>query len=62
MGRIIPGVQVAVVKEVVPPQLAPSGVLGLIGITEKVPEETERASSWSRFIEVFGAGSAFSMP
>ena len=62
MARIIPGVQVSVVKEVVPPQLAPSGVLGLIGITEKIPEETERASSWSRFVEVFGPGSAFSMP
>jgi hypothetical protein len=62
MTRIIPGVQVSVVKEVVPPQLAPSGVLGLIGITEKIPKETERASSWSRFIEVFGPGSAFSMP
>ncbi|MDH3973549.1 MAG: phage tail sheath subtilisin-like domain-containing protein [Deltaproteobacteria bacterium] len=62
MTRIIPGVQVAVVKEVVPPQLAPSGVLGLIGITEKVPDETERASSWSRFVEVFGPGSAYSMP
>ena len=62
MTRIIPGVEVTVVKEVVPPQLAPSGVLGLIGITEKIPEETERASSWSRFIELYGPGSAFSMP
>jgi hypothetical protein len=51
MARIIPGVQVTVVKEVVPPQLAPSGVLGLIGITEKeVPSNstTVRASSWGR--------------
>lgn len=60
--RIIPGVSVSVVKEVVPPQLAPSGVLGLIGLTEKTPEGTERASSMSRFVEVFGRGSAFSMP
>ena len=62
MTRIIPGVQVTVVKEVVPPQLAPSGVLGIIGITEKVPETTKRASSWSTFIDIFGPGSAFSMP
>ncbi len=62
MSRIIPGIQVDVVKEVVPPQLSPSGVLGLIGITEKKPKETERASSWSRFIELYGPGSAYSMP
>ena len=42
--RIIPGVSITVVKEVVPPQLAPSGVLGLIGLTEKPHKATERAS------------------
>jgi hypothetical protein len=65
MARIIPGVQVTVVKEVVPQQLAPSGVLGLIGITEnEVPanSQTVRASSWSRFVEVCGAASAYSLP
>ena len=62
MSRIIPGVQVTVVKDVVPPQLAPSGVLGVIGITETVPEATERASSWSRFVEIFGPASTYSMP
>ncbi|RDE52175.1 MAG: phage tail sheath protein [Candidatus Accumulibacter meliphilus] len=65
MARIIPGVQVTVVKEVVPPQLAPSGVLGLIGITEKdaPPNSTTmRTSSWGRFLEVCGAATAYSMP
>jgi hypothetical protein len=65
MARIIPGVQVTVVKEVVPPQLAPSGVLGLIGITEKdTPPKitTLRAASWGRFLEVCGAGAAYSLP
>ncbi len=65
MARIIPGVQVTVVKEVVPPQLAPSGVLGLIGITEKeapTGSNTVRASSWSRFVEVCGSASAYSLP
>ena len=65
MARIIPGVQVTVVKEVVPPQLAPSGVLGLIGITEnEFPAhiKTVRASSWSRFVEICGAASAYSLP
>ena len=60
---IIPGVQVSVVKEVVPPQLSPTGVLGLVGLTERVPEGgVGRASSWKRFIELFGPGSAHSMP
>lgn len=60
---IIPGVQVSVVKEVVPPQLSPTGVLGLVGLTELVPEGgVARASSWKRFVELFGPGSAHSMP
>jgi hypothetical protein len=62
MARIIPGVQVTVVKEVAPPQLAPSGVLGLVGITEKNIKITSRASSWSSFLEICGQGSAYSMP
>ena len=63
MTLIIPGVEVKVVKEVLAPQLAPSGVLGLIGLTEnKLSAGTFRASSWSSFIELFGAASAFSMP
>lgn len=60
---IIPGVQVSVVKEVVPPQLSPTGVLGLVGLTEKAPEGgVGRASSWKRFVELFGPGAAYSMP
>lgn len=60
---IIPGVQVSVVKEVVPPQLAPSGVLGVVGLVENVPAGAPgRASSWNRFVELFGPGSAFSLP
>ncbi|MFC1747186.1 phage tail sheath C-terminal domain-containing protein [Pseudomonadota bacterium] len=65
MARIIPGVQVSVVKEVVPPQLAPSGVLGIVGFTENFPENPQvsgRASSWAHFIETFGASTAHSIP
>lgn len=62
MARVIPGVQVTVVKEVAPSQLAPSGVLGLIGLTEIPLTQTVRAASWNRFREVCGAASAFSMP
>lgn len=60
---IIPGVQVSVVKEVVPPQLSPTGVLGLVGLTERVPEGgVGRASSWQRFVELCGPGAAHSLP
>lgn len=62
MARIIPGVQVQVVKEVLPPQLAPSGVLGLVGLTEKEVNKVVRASSLSRLVEVLGPGTAVSMP
>lgn len=61
-GLIIPGVQVTVVKEVLPQQLAPSGVLGLVGFTEETPNKVVRAGSWSRFVEVLGRGSAYSLP
>ncbi|HVE83511.1 MAG TPA: phage tail sheath protein [Myxococcales bacterium] len=62
MARIVPGVQVTVVKDVVPQQLAPSGVLGLVGVTEKSFTGSERASSWSHFVETVGPGTAYSMP
>ena len=62
MARIVPGVQVTVVKDVVPQQLAPSGVLGLVGVTEKKLSGPERASSWSHFVETVGPGTAYSMP
>lgn len=61
-GLIIPGVQVTVVKEVLPQQLAPSGVLGLVGFTEENPDKVVRASNWSRFVELLGRGSAYSLP
>jgi hypothetical protein len=62
MARIVPGVQVTVVKDVVPQQLSPSGVLGLVGIVEKPLSGVERASSWSRLVEVCGPGTAYSLP
>lgn len=59
---VIPGVAVTVVKEVLPQQLSPSGVLGIVGLVEKPSTTTLRASSWSRFVDQFGAASAYSMP
>lgn len=67
MARIIPGVQVTVIKEVVPPQLAPSGVLGLVGLLAPPRagigrQQVERVGSWARFRELYGRASALAMP
>jgi hypothetical protein len=62
MALIIPGVEVKVVKEVLAPQLAPSGVLGLVGIVENSADGLGRAASWRSFIDGFGGASAFSLP
>ncbi len=62
MTLVIPGVEVRVVKEVVAPQLSPSGILGLVGITQIVLSEISPVQSFSRFIELYGASSAYSMP
>jgi hypothetical protein len=60
--RIIPGVSVQVLREIVPPLPSPSGVLGVIGVSQRVPERLTPVSSYPRFLEVFGPASAFSMP
>lgn len=63
MTLIVPGVEVKVVKDVLTPQLAPSGVLGLVAVTESQPPGgVGRAASWNSFAESFGAASAFSAP
>jgi hypothetical protein len=50
------------IPHAIDPQLAPSGVLGLVGLTENKLTQVERAVSWSRFIEVRRPGTAYSMP
>jgi hypothetical protein len=62
MTLVVPGVEVQVVKEVVAPQLSPSGVLGLVGLTEKIPDGLTPVQSWSSFLTAFGTASAFSLP
>jgi hypothetical protein len=37
MARILPGVEIKVVKEIVPQQLNPSGIVGIMGTAEKGP-------------------------
>lgn len=62
MTRIIPGIEVTVVKEVVPPQLAPAGVLGLVGLTELAAARVVRAASWNSFVAGLGPASVHSLP
>ncbi len=62
MTLVIPGVEVKVVKEVVAPQLSPTGILGLTGLTEKIPAVLTPVGSWTAFIAAFGAASAYSLP
>jgi hypothetical protein len=60
--RILPGVEIQVVKEIVPQQLHPSGVVGLIGTAEKGPLLTSvPVTSYREYQEKFGSDTAFSM-
>jgi hypothetical protein len=66
MTLILPGVEIKVVKEIVVGQLAPSGILGLIGITEDDENgntlEVSRASSYKAFKDNFGPAADFTVP
>jgi hypothetical protein len=60
--RIIPGVEIKVVKEIIPPPARPSGVVALIGPTEKGPELTPtHVGSWKEFTEIFGSSSEYTV-
>ena len=58
MSLILPGVEIQVVKEIITGQLNPSGILGLVGITENKidgrPRNTGRASSFKELKGLFG--------
>ncbi len=60
--RILPGVEVQVVKEIVPQQLHPSGVVGIIGTAEKGPILTPvPVTSYREYQEKFGSDLSFSL-
>jgi len=60
--RILPGVEVQVVKEIVPQQLHPSGVVGLLGTAEKGPVLTPiPVTSFREYQEKFGSDTSFSL-
>src|SRR5712692_6639775 len=53
---IIPGVSIAVVKEIVPQQLTPSGIVGILGTSERGPSlEPTPVTSYREFADKFGA-------
>src|SRR5713101_5391470 len=53
---VIPGVSIAVVKEIVPQQLTPSGIIGILGTSERGPIlEATPVTSYREFAEKFGA-------
>lgn len=62
MVRVIPGVEINVVKEIIPPAAYPSGVVALIGTAEKGPELSPvHLSSWREFVDTFGSNPEFTL-
>ena len=62
MVRIIPGVEIKVVKEIIPPAPMPSGVAALIGTSEKGPELTPtHIGSWREFADMFGSSTDYTL-
>jgi hypothetical protein len=55
MVRVIPGVEVNVIKEIVPQQLYPSGVVGMIGTCNDGPIGIPKTvTSYRELVEIFG--------
>lgn len=62
LARILPGVEIQVVKEIVPQQLHPSGIVGVIGTAEKGPMLIPTpVTSYSEFKEIFGSDTTQSL-
>lgn len=62
MVRVIPGVEIKVVKEIIPPAAYPSGVVALIGTAEMGPLMTPtHVSSWKEYTEIFGSNLNYTM-
>jgi hypothetical protein len=62
MARILPGVEINVVKEIVPQQLNPSGVVGIMGTAEKGPVLTPTpVTSYREYQEKFGSDTNYGL-
>jgi len=62
VARILPGVEIKVVKEIIPPPAFPSGVVAVMGTTEKGPAlEPTHVSTYKEFTETFGSSPDYTM-
>lgn len=62
MVRVIPGVEIEVVKEIIPPAAYPSGVVALVGTSEKGSVlMSTHVSSWKEFTEIFGSSTGYTV-
>lgn len=62
MARILPGVEIRVVKEIVPQQLHPAGIVGLIGTAENGnPLEATPATSYREYAGMFGSDTGYTL-
>jgi hypothetical protein len=60
--RIIPGVEIKVVKEIIPQPAYPSGIVALMGTAEKGPIlEPTHIGTYKEFTEAFGSNSNFTL-
>ncbi|MEN3333452.1 MAG: hypothetical protein V7641_2817 [Blastocatellia bacterium] len=59
---IIPGVQVRTIFEPSPVLPGATGILGVVGITDRGPLQPTQVGNFNEFLEVFGAASRYSMP
>ncbi len=60
MTRILPGVEIQIIKEIVPQQLNPSGVVAMIGTTERGDFLTPtHVSSFREFADKFGSSEQY---
>jgi hypothetical protein len=56
LARVIPGVEIKVVKEIVPQQLYPTGIVGMIGTAEGGPPlKPTPVTSYREIVSTFGA-------
>jgi len=62
LARILPGVEIQVVKEIVPQQLHPSGIVGIVGTAEKGPVLMPTpATSYRELKDKFGSDTTQSL-
>jgi hypothetical protein len=60
--RVIPGVEIKVVKEIIPPPAYPSGVVALMGTAEKGPLlESTHIGTFREFTETFGSNPNYTL-